>query len=93
MLNWNEDEEEIGKVIVAVVYDMLDRSMIVELNVKISTISLIKTIMYIGSKVSGMTWIDFRYEKLPMFFFICGIMGNNEDHCKNPFPPTMESKE
>lgn len=67
--------------------------MIVKVNVKISTISLIKTIMYIGSKASGKTWIDFRYEKLLMFFFICGIMRHNEDHCKNPFPPTMESKE
>lgn len=67
--------------------------MIVKVNVKISTISLIKTIMYIGSKASGKTWIDFRYEKLPMFFFICGIMGHNEDHYKNPISPTMESKE
>ncbi|MCH81132.1 F-box/FBD/LRR-repeat protein [Trifolium medium] len=37
--------------------------------------------MHIGNKRDGVNWIDFRYEKLPMFCFHCGIIRHNEANC------------
>lgn len=72
--------EKIGEAIGAFVYDMPNRSVIVKVKVKLSILSPIKPGMYIGSKASGASWVDFRYDKLPMCCFICGIMGHNKDH-------------
>lgn len=37
--------------------------------------------MCIGSKNNGITWIDFRYEKLPFFCLYYGKMGHNMEYC------------
>lgn len=39
--------------------------------------------MYIGNNNDGISWIDFRYENLPMFCFGCGLVGHNIDNCRN----------
>lgn len=77
--------EIIGEVCETVVYEMPNRSIIVK--VKISIHNPIKFGLYIGSKESGVSWVDFRCEKLHMFNFLCGIIGHNEDHCKNLITP------
>lgn len=39
--------------------------------------------MHIESPLNGISWIDFRYEKLRIFYFHCGIVGHINDHRKN----------
>lgn len=61
---------------------MLDWSIIIIVNVKNKVDTPIKPCMYIEGKANEVKLIDFRYEKLHMFHFQCGLMGNKEDHCK-----------
>jgi hypothetical protein len=39
--------------------------------------------MYIGNDNDGITWVDFRYENLPMFCFGCGLVGHMIENCRN----------
>lgn len=38
--------------------------------------------MYIGNKKYGSTWLDFRYENIPMFCFHRSIVGHYEENCE-----------
>ncbi|XP_075663402.1 uncharacterized protein At4g02000-like [Castanea sativa] len=29
----------------------------------------------------GKCWVTFKYERLPNFYFICGVLGHDEKHC------------
>lgn len=69
------------------VFDMPDRTTIVKVKVKMRISEHISLDMHIGSKASGITWIDFMYEKLSPFCFKYGIIGHNEEFCKNPTSP------
>lgn len=64
-------------------YEMHGRTSIVKIKVKLHIKDLITPGMYIGIKTNGVIWIDYRYEKLPMFYFQCGLVGHNEDHFNN----------
>lgn len=51
----------------------------------------LKRRMKIRSPVADWFWINFRYENVPTFCFICGIMGHSEKYCSKLFDLT-ESK-
>lgn len=72
----------IWEVIDTRIFDMPDKTMIVKARIYLNTQSPICTGIYIGSKNNRITWIDFRYEKLPLFCFYYGIIGHGEDFCK-----------
>lgn len=38
-------------------------------------------------------WVNFRYEGVPMFCFICGLMGHNEKFCERIFDTPLEKLE
>lgn len=47
-----------------------------------STKNPIRPSMYIKSKINEVNWVDFRYEKLPLFCFYYGYMSHSKDYCK-----------
>ncbi|RYQ96647.1 hypothetical protein Ahy_B08g092487 [Arachis hypogaea] len=36
----------------------------------------------IGCKIDGITWVDFKYEKLPTFCYFCRMIGHDEGICE-----------
>ncbi|KAJ1378034.1 Zinc finger, CCHC-type [Sesbania bispinosa] len=73
----------IGPVREVDIYEIKDSGqfvkVLVELNIKKPLLSGI----LVGSKKDGITWVDFRYEKLPQFCYRCGQIGHEEDMCKH----------
>lgn len=41
----------------------------------------------IGSRTDGAFWIEFKYGRLPQFCYQCGVIGHDEDSCKETGGP------
>jgi hypothetical protein len=67
----------------AALYDFPDKARIVKIRVQIDTNQPIRPGIFIGNTKDGIKWVDFRYENLPMFCFMCGHIGHNENNCSN----------
>jgi len=39
---------------------------------------------HVVSKDGEKSWIHFRYERLPTFCFLCGMLGHDDKHCQVP---------
>ncbi|KAJ1397238.1 Zinc finger, CCHC-type [Sesbania bispinosa] len=44
-----------------------------------------------GSKMDGVFWVEFQYEKLPQFCYSCGIIGHDEENCNGKIQTKEES--
>lgn len=75
--------EKLGEVCKASMFDILDKIIVIKVKVKINVLTPIKTCIYIGSTTNGVIWEVFRSEKLPMFCFLCGIIGHIKYHYRN----------
>jgi hypothetical protein len=75
--------EQLGLVEDAALYDFPDKARIIKIRVQIDTTQPIRPGIYIGNTKDGIKWVDFRYENLPMFCFLCGYLGHNETTCNN----------
>lgn len=74
------------------VYEMHDRNIIVKVKFNLEVNTPILYGIYISSKNNGVCWVDFRYEKLPMFCFYRGFMGHNEEHFSKTTPKSWFHK-
>jgi hypothetical protein len=83
---------QIGQVEDAAIYDFPDKARIIKIKVHIDTNQPIKPGIFIGNAKDGIKWIDFRYENLPMFCFLCGYIGHNEASCDQPPTTTTEGE-
>jgi hypothetical protein len=80
---------QLGMVEEAGLYDFPDKARIVKIRVHLDIHDPIRPGIFIGNTKDGIQWIDFRYENLPMFCFLCGIIGHNENSCSSQ-PSTLE---
>ncbi|KAJ1415430.1 Zinc knuckle CX2CX4HX4C [Sesbania bispinosa] len=74
----------LGKVMDSEIYENRERGTYIRLLVEINNQKPLLTGIPVGSQKDGVTWVDFRYEKVPKFCYQCGCIGHNEDICKNP---------
>ncbi|MCH80769.1 F-box/FBD/LRR-repeat protein [Trifolium medium] len=71
----------LGNVEDSVVYEYPEKAKIVKIKVAYNVQKPIIPGLYIGHQSDGTTWVDFRYEGLPMFCFNCGLVGHIEANC------------
>jgi hypothetical protein len=94
----------IGRVEESEIYLYPEKARVVKIKVHIDTQKPLKAGIRIGNTVDGISWVDFRYEKLPLFCFQCGLIGHSEDYCKrkgmiehpngvNPLGPWLRSNQ
>ncbi|KAJ1383570.1 Zinc knuckle CX2CX4HX4C [Sesbania bispinosa] len=84
----------LGEVKEFEVYENRERGTFVRLLVEINNQKPLITGIPVGSKMDGVTWVDFRYEKLTQFCYQCGCIGHDEDMCKSiSFGPLGEHHE
>jgi hypothetical protein len=81
---------QLGLVEDVALYDFPDKARIVKIKVHIDTNQPIRPGLFIGNTKDGIKWVDFRYENLPMFCFLCGYIGHNETSCNYASPTTEE---
>lgn len=70
-----------GEVLDSAVYEMPEKANFVKIKVLFNINNPIRVGLYIGNKVDGVNWVDFRYENLPMSCFYCGLVGHTEENC------------
>jgi hypothetical protein len=81
---------QLGKVEDTGLYDYPQKARIVKIKVSLNVEEPIRPGLFIGNTTDGITWVDFRYENLPMFCFGCGLVGHSEDKCNNNTTPLPE---
>ncbi|KAK2419791.1 hypothetical protein QL285_030612 [Trifolium repens] len=75
--------ELLGNVEAAETYEYPGKKLIIKIKVAINVHKPINPGILIGNAKDGTHWIDFRYENLPLFCFICGLVGHAENLCQN----------
>jgi hypothetical protein len=64
-------------------YDFPDKARIIKIKVQNDSTHPTRLGIFIGNSKDGIKWVDFRYENLPMFCFICGYIGDSKNNCNN----------
>lgn len=78
---------QLGTVLDVGLYEFIDNAKTIKVKVLFNKNHPIRAGMFIGNDKDGITWVDFRYENLPMFCFGCGLVGHNQENCRNsPLP-------
>ncbi|KAJ1375649.1 Zinc finger, CCHC-type [Sesbania bispinosa] len=80
----------LGRVEESEVYEGRDKITFVKLLVEVNTHKPLLPGIPVGSHMDGVTWVDFRYERLPQFCYMCGHIGHDEDSCKVPTAPNPD---
>ena len=83
--------EEIGKDIGSKIGRMLevdiramqaDQAKFLRIRVEVPIDESLRRGGYVKNEDGGRYWVDFWYERLPTFCYICGILGHDEKHCQ-----------
>jgi hypothetical protein len=83
---------QIGTVLDTGLYDYPGKARIIKVKVLWDINNPIIAGMHIGNDPDGITWLDFRYENLPMFCFGCGLVGHTEDNCSDSSQNSLEER-
>jgi hypothetical protein len=65
-------------------YEYPGKKIIIKIKVHIDVHQPIPSGIYVGNPRDGSCWIDYRYEKLPLACFRCGLVGHDDKLCKKP---------
>ena len=72
---------QLGEVLESAIYELPDKAKFVKIKMLFDVSTPIRAGMFIGNKVDGVTWVDFRFENLHMLCFYCGLVGHIEENC------------
>ncbi|XLR24225.1 hypothetical protein S83_052125 [Arachis hypogaea] len=64
----------------------------VKAKVKMKVDTAFKKGINVGSKEDGLTWVDFKYERLPTFYYYCGRTRHEENTCEEVARDEEEGK-
>ncbi|KAJ1375534.1 Zinc knuckle CX2CX4HX4C [Sesbania bispinosa] len=64
-------------------FETKDRGTFIKVSVDFDTNKPLIPGVNIGSRVDGIIWVDFRFERLPQFCYACGLIGHEEESCKS----------
>jgi hypothetical protein len=71
-----------GTVEAAEFYEYPGKKIIIKVKVHINVHKPLTSGIHIGNPNDGNCWVDFRYEKLPLICFKCGLVGHEEKLCR-----------
>ncbi|KAJ1387554.1 Zinc knuckle CX2CX4HX4C [Sesbania bispinosa] len=70
-----------GEVVDAEAFATKEKGSFIKVKVNFDTTQPPKPGVNVGSRANGVTWVDFRYERLPQFRYSCGLVGHEESGC------------
>ncbi|KAJ1399445.1 Zinc finger, CCHC-type [Sesbania bispinosa] len=65
------------------IFEVRDRGSFIKILVDFDTTKPLLPGVNVGSRVDGVLWVDFRFERLPQFCYSCGLIGHEEDSCRS----------
>jgi hypothetical protein len=72
-----------GKVEASEFYEYPGKKVIIKIKVSLNVHKPITSGIHVGNPNDGSCWIDYRYEKLPLVCFKCGLLGHADKLCRN----------
>jgi hypothetical protein len=73
-----------GTVEASEFYEYPGKKVIIKIKVNINVYKPITSGIHVGNPNDGNCWVDYRYEKLPLVCFKCGLVGHADTLCRNP---------
>lgn len=87
---------KLGKVLESELYSYPNKATIVKTKILFDSRKTLQLGVYLDGVKDGITWVDFKYEKIHLFCFNYGIIGHSKDLCtqarkKNPWNPMLNN--
>jgi len=78
---------QLGQLLDVSLYEFTENVETIKVKILFNINQPIRAGMFISNDRDGITWVDFRFENLPMFCFGCGLMGHNIEACRDQLLP------
>ncbi|KAJ1383567.1 Zinc knuckle CX2CX4HX4C [Sesbania bispinosa] len=72
-----------GEVRDSEVFEIKEKGSFIKVLINFDTTNPLKAGINVGNRDDGVSWVDFRYEKLPQFCYSCGLVGHEESGCNS----------